>query len=417
MSSELKIEIIATGNELLDGSTLDRHTQSIALALKKRGLRIHRMQMLPDDLEVLSRAFAEAAIRSRVVMVIGGLGPTEDDLSLEVASKTFKRPLMFSKAAEKNVLARMKQLGRTKLNEGHRKQMLIPEGSQVLVNQEGTAPGIELPLGNCTFYFLPGVPAEFSEVFYKSVLNRLDRNFQLREENQRDYILKIFGWPESELNLLVRKYKLPEGVEVGFRTHFPENHIKFRLQGDFNSSKRREFEKLLSKLRNELGSAVFSENAEETFEESFLRKLLPQKLKLCFAESCTGGLATAMLTRVPGSSKVLERGFVVYSNEAKRELLGVRAETLEKHGAVSEEVVKEMALGALKNSKADRAVSISGIAGPSGGSPQKPVGTVWFGYADQEGELKAHKIYLQGRERAEVQLYSAYFALHYIAEA
>lgn len=412
MHSDLSFEVIATGNELLDSSVLDIHTQRIAKDLRDLGFRLQRACIVNDDERELQKVFCAAAKRSRVVIVTGGLGPTDDDLSLQVAAKSFGKKLIHSKEAEKNVKARLSQLGRKSINAGHRKQMLVPETAKVLPNAAGTAPGVELSVGESRFYFLPGVPVEFDFVFRNSVipvLQKLSKN----ENAFFERTLKVFGWPESELSELVKSLKIPQGLDIGFRTVFPENHIKIRTSNSRAFASKAESFSVLLKKR--LSESLFAED-DTSFEESILRKAIDLKIKLAFAESCTGGLASSMLTKVPGSSAVLERSFVVYSNEAKQELLDVSSKSLEKFGAVSREVVLEMAEGALKFSRADRAVSISGIAGPGGGSSKKPVGSVWFAYADRNGLRKSFFQSLQGLSRQQIQVYSAYLALKWATD-
>jgi nicotinamide-nucleotide amidase len=410
-----RFEVIATGNELLDASILDRHTHSIGQALRERGWRLQRAQTLPDSFTDLSQAFLEAALRSEVVFVTGGLGPTSDDLSLEVAAKTFDRPMREFKQAKENVLNRMKFLGRKQLNPGHKKQMLAPSGAVILKNTQGTAPGVELSVGACRFYFLPGVPKEFKVVFHQQVLPRIERNFPHRKIVDR-LILKVFGWPESEINQLVIKLKFPDFVEFGYRTHFPENHLKLGVPTKLTSEQRSRFQRKYARLLKVLEKDVFSDSWEESFEESFVRRMIHRKKTVSLAESCTGGLVSSMITKVSGSSKVLDRAFVTYSNEAKMDLLGVKAASLKKFGAVSAEVVEQMANGALKNSGASRSVSISGIAGPTGGSRKKPVGTVWFGLADSHFRTKVHQEFFEGLSREEIQIKAAYLALSWILE-
>lgn len=410
-----RFEVIATGNEILDASILDRHTHSIGAALRERGWRLQRAQTLPDSFQVLSQALLEAALRSEVVFVTGGLGPTSDDLSLEVAAKTFDRPMIETPAAKKNVLDRMKVLGRKELNAGHKKQMLAPKGAVVLKNLEGSAPGIELSVGACCFYFLPGVPKEFRYVFENQVLPRIDKKFKA-QTTSKNFILKVFGWPESELNQLISKLKFPAFAEFAYRTHFPENHIKIKVPSRLSSLDRNQFDSKFKRLVKHLEKDIFSRSWEESFEESCVQKFLKKKMILSVAESCTGGLVSSMITKVSGSSKVLDRAFVTYSNEAKMDLLGVKAASLKKFGAVSPQVVREMAEGALKNSRAARSVSISGIAGPTGGTKQKPVGTVCFGLADRRFKTKVYRASFFGLSREEVQKKSAYVALSWLLD-
>ncbi len=406
------IEVIATGNELLDGTISDTNTQRFALKLRPLGLKIRRSSVVTDDPAEISRALALAVSRSDVVIVSGGLGPTTDDLTLAVAAKTFGSKMISSVQARRNVLNRIKRLKR-KFNAGHEKQSMIPQGADVLANDEGTAPAISWKLGDRRMFFLPGVPREFDHVMDRHLMPFFNRmkaptaNFL--------FVLKIFGVPESELNEWARRQKLPKGVSVGFRTRLPENHLKFEVTARNEAAARRLIAPLVAKVRKQFGSLFFS-MGEESFEEVILAQLLKQKKQIAIAESCTGGLVSSMLTSVSGASAVLNRSFVVYSNQSKMDLLGVKEETLKKHGAVSEQTAREMALGAMKRSGVDKAVSITGIAGPLGGTKQKPVGTVWLAVATRKG-IRSQLLQLGFGNRDLIQKFSAYQALRLLAEA
>jgi len=409
---DLKIEIVLTGNELLDGTTLDRHTQYLAERLRKLGFQIEQTCVVPDNEDKIRWAITEAALRSSAVIVTGGLGPTSDDLTLEVAAKAFGSNLVLSKRAQQNVMKRLKKLGRSKANESHRKMFFIPKGSKVLSNSAGAAPAIQWEKGDCSLFFLPGVPLEFRSVLDQHVLPW----FEKRAPRQMNFlfVLKTFGWAESDLNALVKQMKIPSGVSVGFRTTLPENHIKIFVQESSKTRAQKKTHSFLDKLRRELGDKLFGEN-EISFEESVFQKLLAKKSKVAIAESCTGGLISSMLTQVPGSSRVLDRAFITYSNEAKIEMLGVRQQSLQKYGAVSREVALEMAKGAFQHSNANRAVAVTGIAGPSGGTKTKPVGTIWMARALKNKKAEAKLLQLSF-DRNLNQRYTAYAALHWLSQ-
>lgn len=412
--ADLRIEVLATGNELLDGSILDRHTQSIATKLKPTGLKISRMGIVSDEIEELRLGLLESFSRSDVVIVSGGLGPTTDDRTLEVAAKCFGSEMIEDRGAKENVKNLLKRFGRLeKLNDGHRKMFLIPKGSKALSNIAGAAPAVQWQIGDKTLFFLPGPPHEFNRVFDEHLISWFRK--RATTEGQFLFVLKVFGWPESSLSQLVEKIKLPAGVEEGFRTSLPENHIKFFVKSASEAAAKKKIAPVLKKLKSKLGDDLFSESMD-SFEESIFNKLLKNKSVVSIAESCTGGLASSMLTAVNGSSKVFDRSFVTYSNEAKIDLLGVSAKTLSKHGAVSKETAIEMAEGALARSKANRSISITGIAGPTGGNSTKPVGTIWMARAvkGRKTETKLLKLHY---ERDLNRKYSAYAALHWLAQA
>jgi nicotinamide-nucleotide amidase len=403
--------MVCTGNELLDGSVLDTNTQRCANALKAFGLRIAKTTHVPDERAAIALAVTQAVAKSDLVIVSGGLGPTTDDITLEVSAHALGKKLIVSSAAKENVVNRFKKLRRKVLNRSQAKQFLIPEGARVLKNEEGTAPGIQMSVGYCTVFFLPGVPREFDHLLRVSVLLFLKEYRSPLGEHL--FVGKVFGKRESELSELMESLKLPDEIEVGFRTFLPENHIKLLIAEKSFAAAEKKAKKIFSRLEQRLEkSAVFW--VETSFEEFIFQELLGRKQKVAIAESCTGGLVNSMLTRVAGSSRVLDRGFVTYSNESKIELLGVRTESLRDSGAVSKEVSAEMALGALKKSRADRAVAVTGIAGPSGGSRQKPVGTVWISAASRK-RVQSKVLHLPF-DRELNQKFSAYEALRMLLE-
>lgn len=408
MSNRLSIEFIATGNELLDGTTSDTNTQRLALSLKSLGLMISRTTVIQDDAAVISKTFVEAATRSSVVIVSGGLGPTTDDITIEVAAKTFGAKLVSNSKALSNVKNRLRFLKR-KPNPGNLKQALIPAGAKVLMNSEGTAPGIQWPVGDVTFFFLPGVPREFDFILKHSLMPF----FEKHATKLRSYVfpLGVFGVPESEMSEWVKTIRIPKDVYVGFRTHLPENYIKWEVTASSRSKAERIVQKLNRLAQKKYGSRVFG----TMFSESVLSTLLKKRKTVAFAESCTGGLASSMLTSVSGSSAVYQRGYVVYSNRSKSDLLGVSEITLQKHGAVSEETAIEMAVGARTISDVDLAVAITGIAGPTGGTPGKPVGTVWIAVSSKKA-VKTKLLRLPFNRDLN-QKVSAYWALQLLKEA
>lgn len=410
--SDFSVEVVATGDELLDGSISDTHTRRLAEVLAPFGAQIRACHVTRDQDEAIAKALVEAGLRSRVVIVTGGLGPTEDDRSLEVAARSFGSQLVHDARAERNVRARLKRQGRTQLNPGHHKMMRIPQGARALSNPEGAAPAVVWEVGDRTYFFVPGVPSEFEFVLEKHLKPWFKKTFRPSSEAQYRFTFKVFGRRESELNELVKKLMLPSGVLVGFRTSLPENHIKFLVKARSRAAAQKRIRGLESRLRKALGSDLFATD-ERSFEESILLEAKRRKLKLCFAESCTAGSVSALLGRVSGASNVLERSFVVYSNQSKVELLGVRPESLKKFGAVSEEVAVEMARGALERSRAKVAVSITGVAGPTGGTKTKPVGLIWLARAERgQKRVVTRKLQLSFSRELNQRM-SAYTALRF----
>jgi nicotinamide-nucleotide amidase len=334
-----------------------------------------------------------------------------DDLTLEVAAETFGSTMVKDVAATKNVTSLIRR-HRRKLNEGHKKMMFIPMGSKALWNQEGTAPAVRWDVGDRTYFFLPGVPREFHFCFEEHVMPFLKR--MAPQEGDYLFILKVLGWPESILDQMVKKISWPKEAEIGFRTTLPENHIKILVRASSRSAAMKKIQKPVSQLEKKLGRSLFTSEASESFGDVFLREMLKAKQTLSVAESCTGGLISAVVTAVAGSSAVFDRGFVVYSNEAKQELLGVRQKTLRQHGAVSEECIHELLDGVLSRTEATCAIAVSGIAGPSGGTKSKPVGTIWIGAAVKN--KRKTKLLQLSFSRELNQRFSAFAALQLLRE-
>ncbi len=372
----MRVEIINTGSELLLGTTLNTHGAWIGNELFKLGLRVQRQTTVPDG-DAIRSAMAEAMERSDVIIVTGGLGPTSDDITREAAAQVLGVELITDEAALRSIEAFFSDRGR-KMAEDNKKQALNPVGADILPNPHGTAPGIYAPpvmSGDrlCAIFLLPGPPGEMRPMFENEVEPRL-RALADITENHRVQVLRFTEVGESDFHAKIdaELMAIPD-LEVGYCARTRE--VDLRLIGSEESIERGRKIALRA-----FPHQCFSENAE-SLQEVVIRLLLKQGKKLATAESCTGGLIAHRVTNVPGASGVFTHGFVTYSNLAKQELLGVEASSLEQHGAVSEQVALQMAQGALARARADIAVSVTGIAGPGGGTDQKPAGTVWIGIA------------------------------------
>ncbi|MXW22430.1 MAG: competence/damage-inducible protein A [Candidatus Dadabacteria bacterium] len=372
----MSVEVITTGNEIMSGLTQDTNFSWVAAQLSSSGIEVKYQCAVADDLEDLLASFKTASKRARFVIVSGGLGPTGDDLSALAASKFLGTPLVFNSAVYEDIARKLEKRGR-KPNTHHEKQAMFPEETTVIENPVGTAAGFSFVSGSSKFYFLPGVPREFRRMFSEHVFPDIsgvaEKGTMLCVR-----VLRTFGLGESEVAERLEGFS-PEGVDVGYRIRLPEIHLRLTASGN-------DGEMLDSLLRDACGEAkerledfLFS-LGDETLEEVTASLLLEKDLTLSIAESCTGGLCSSRFTDIAGSSAYFLGGAVTYSNDSKEKLLGVSAETLERFGAVSGEVVSEMARGARNLFGSDIGLSISGIAGPGGGTAEKPVGTVWFGF-------------------------------------
>ncbi len=373
----MTLEILTIGDEILSGNIVDTNTAYLSDKLWLNGFEVNYHSAVRDDEEKIREALLLAASRSQTIIVTGGLGPTADDFTIEVAAKTFGKKLVVDEKALKQLNNLFKQWGRP-LKENNKKQAMVPQGAHTYMNRVGTAPGVGLTYKGAQLYFLPGVPKEMKQIFEDFILPEI---ISSRKEKVffESLFLKCFGSAESDLDyalksLYVNRTEI-ENARIGFRAHFPEIFIKISAWHKKANEAKKILKDVEQKIRNEVGQYVYGQG-EDTLE-SVVGSLLSQSKKtIALAESCTGGLVCHRLTNIPGASTYLKNGVVCYSNESKISVLGVSADTLKKKGSVSSECALEMAHGIRRISKTDYGLAITGIAGPDGGTPSKPVGTV-----------------------------------------
>jgi nicotinamide-nucleotide amidase len=404
--------VISTGDELTTGRIVDTNANYLADQLTQIGIELAAVLTVGDVPERLEWAWRNAIAISDVVISTGGLGPTADDLTTETIARLTGRKLVFSQEVADHIRAFFSGRGRP-MPENNLKQAMFPEGAEIIPNPVGTAPGFRLALTHerrtVHLIVLPGVPREMKPMMQTSVLpwlraNRADSNVYLTHSFQ------TFGITESALDEAVAEVISPQEARVSFRASFPEISVRLTVRGEPQSA-RIKLQALAERVRTRLGEYVYGEG--ETSMEAVIGELLTRrKLTLAIAESCTGGLIGHRVTNVPGSSRYLKADFVVYSNEAKINTLGVAQSTLDQHGAVSEQCVKEMAAGARKLACADVALATSGIAGPEGGTPDKPVGTVWIALDAQD--LSVAKRYQMNGDRQWIKLLASQVGLDWI---
>jgi nicotinamide-nucleotide amidase len=350
------------------------------------------------------------------VVVTGGLGPTSDDLTAEAAAALLSVPLERHDHTLARIEARYARLNRP-MPAPNKKQAELPRGARVLDNDAGTAPGFVLTIGGADCWFLPGVPAEMRHLFERYLEPELVQRV-VRTSHQLH--LRTFGLRESEVAERLIDVDLggalsdPQ-VTIGYRAHFPEIEIKVLARGRDHDDARARAERVAAQVRERLGRHVYG-GREDSFAGHVGSLLVARGWKVAVAESCTGGLIGKLLTDAPGSSRYFLLDAVTYANSAKRELLSVPAALLERHGAVSGEVASAMAEGALARASADLSVATTGVAGPDGGSPERPVGTVWLALARRDGKTFAERRQLPG-DRDRVRTLTAYAALELLARA
>lgn len=411
--SDVRAGILVTGTEVLSGFISDRNGPWVSERLGELGVEVSQISIVGDRPQDLERALG--AMRDQGVDLIvtsGGLGPTADDLTAEVVARFAGRELRLDEEMEEKIAAILERFARRfsfdaeALREANRKQAMVPEGATAL-DPAGTAPGLVVPAGEQVVIVLPGPPRELHQMWPRALAADPARAMLERAEPYESFSIRMFGVPESELAKALRE--IEQGTDLG------PLEITTCLRGGelitdvrHRSGAEATAEALKEGIEERLGQWTYSE-AGETIEEVVAERLTGRTVAV--AESCTGGLLAARLTERPGASEFFRGGVVAYSNEAKAELLGVDPGLIEREGAVSPEVAEAMADGALERFGADVACSVTGIAGPDGGSEEKPVGYVCFCVKSRSGELLPRDIELPG-DRGDIRERSVVIAMH-----
>jgi len=389
----MKIEIITTGDEILQGIIVDTNSAWIAERCWMLGHEVVHHTAVGDDEKAIGNVLKAAVKRADCLIVSGGLGPTVDDITVEAAAKAFGIKLHLDETVVDEIKKFFERMGRP-MSQSNEKQALIPEGGQPLPNRVGTAPGVQVKLGKAECFFLPGVPRELYQIFEDSVMPWLHKRSSGVYET---HILRCFGLPEATIDERLKNIDFSH-VRLSFRVRYPEILLKLIARGEGGGQAKKHIETAVHAIREQLGDVVYGEG-EIIMAEVVGKMLRNRQMNIAVAESCTGGLIASMFTDIPGSSEYFERGIVSYSNLSKQELLGVSVDTLRANGAVSRESALAMAEGVRRISGATIGISVTGIAGPGGGSPEKPVGTVHMAYsAPDKTEAFEHR-FTGDRER------------------
>lgn len=373
-SIPLTVAVLATGNELLSGETIDSNSAVIARQLASIGLSLAEIRVVGDREAEIATALRQLAESHRVVIITGGLGPTGDDLTARAAARACGKSLVLNDEALQLIRAHFRRIRRD-MQPGNEKQALLPHKCRVLDNQRGTAPGFQLQLDSADLYFLPGVPDEMAAMCLDKVIPDLQR-LQPDRLARQEKIVKIFGLSEPQVESLLQQAGLPVEIELGFGVEMPLVLVKLRSSGEQTEALDRA--ELL--VRKALGDHVIGIDAE-TLAGNVCRLLTDLGTTLALAESCTGGMIAKLLTDIPGASAFLERGAVTYANSAKHDWLQIPADLLARQGAVSAPCAAAMAEGIRRCARTDLGLAVTGIAGPDGGTADKPVGTVFLALA------------------------------------
>jgi nicotinamide-nucleotide amidase len=402
-----RASVLSIGTELTRGEIDNTNATWLAERLTAIGLEVAGISTVADDAAAIIAALEQLSQTSALVVSTGGLGPTTDDIT----SACVARWLGVERVRDATVLAgleqRLSRLGRA-LTASNAQQADFPAGARILDNAHGTAPGFGVVRGDSQLFFMPGVPREMRPMFERHIEPVASA---LVSGAQHQVRLRCFGSPESVLNDKLSGLEPAHGVTIGYRAHFPEVLIKLLARADSRSAAEERAALAAHEAKLRLGTAVYAEG-DRAMPEVVGELLRARGLTLCLAESCTGGLVSSLLTRQPASD-ILLGGVVSYANSVKIAQLGVSPGTLEAHGAVSAETAREMAEGARRRFDSDLALSLTGIAGPSGGSDAKPVGLVYYALATPTGTRVEH-VNVSQRPREMVQLYSAWCGLDLI---
>jgi len=397
-------EIICVGTELLLGDILNTNARYLSQKLAELGVNVYFQTVVGDNEQRLIDVISLAKKRSDLIILTGGLGPTSDDITKETVSKSLGLKLYTDENIE-NKLKDFFKKRNLKMVESNLKQALIPEGATVLENNNGTAPGIIITSQNKHFVILPGPPGELIPMFEQSVIPFIREQ---SKESITSRTLKLVGIGESEAASKIQDLiDTQTNPTVAPYAKELEVHLRLTAKGDTKESIDL-IDELENKIRERLGKFIYTTD-EKSLEEVVVEKLINKNYTIATAESCTGGLLSSTLVNVSGVSTVFKEGVVTYSNEAKEKLLNVKAETLEKYGAVSEETAKEMANGIKNKSNSNIGIGITGIAGPEGGTVEKPVGLVYISIAIDD-KTYVYKLNLSGN-RMKIRRYSAKRAL------
>ena len=394
----MTVEIICVGTELLLGNIVNTNAAYLAEKCASLGLSCYFQSVVGDNEDRLSQTLSCAKDRSDIVILSGGLGPTEDDLTKEVAAKVCNRELKVDDHSMERI-AEYFAARDIEPTENNWKQAMLPEGAICLDNNNGTAPGIIIEEENTRIILLPGPPNELIPMFEESVIPYLEK---LTPEVICSQTVKVCGIGESQAETMVKDMiDAQTNPTIATYAKTGEVHIRVTAKAEDNKAANKLIKPVVKELKSRFGHHVYTTDENTTLEKAVVDLLIANKLTVTCAESCTGGLLSGRLINVAGVSDCYKAGLVTYSNKAKRKFLGVKKSTLDKHGAVSAQTAEEMAKGAAFASKADVAVSITGIAGPDGGTKEKPGGLVYIA-CNVKGKVTVEKFQFKGN-RAKVR--------------
>ena len=385
-------EIICVGTELLLGNIVNTNAAFLSEKLAYLGINCYFQTVVGDNRDRLLSVINTALSRADILIFSGGLGPTEDDLTKETVAEALGKKLIRDKRAEQEIADYFALRGRIP-TDNNWKQADVIEGCEILYNKNGTAPGIFVSEGEKTVILLPGPPLELKSMFTDSVMPKLQQKCGQVFYSET---VKIVGPGESSVETqILDMLDTQDNPTIAPYAKTGEVHLRVTARAKDEKEAREKTAPVVEELYRRFGNAVYTTDADETLEMALTKLLIKKKYTMTTAESCTGGMIAARMVNAPGVSAVLKSGFITYANEAKEELLGVSHDTLEKFGAVSRETAEEMAEGAVKAAHTDAAIAVTGIAGPDGGTKEKPVGLVYIG-VNVRGNVEVREYHFSG---------------------
>ncbi len=391
----MKAEIICIGDELLIGQTINSNAAWMGQELNKIGIDVYQVSTISDDKNHIVNALNDALKRTTLVLITGGLGPTRDDITKYTLTEYFKSPLVRNEKVYNQVEKMLKKRS-IQMNDLNRKQADVPENARIFINYAGTAPAMWFELNKKVVISMPGVPYEMKELMTKQILPSISRYFKTPVIIHRNIL--TYGTFEAKLAEILSGFEdqLPPEIKLAYLP--AEGVIKLRLtgRGDREERIKKIIDREIEKLYKIIPKYIFGEQ-DDSLEKTIGVLLKEKGETLCTAESCTGGMIAHQITTVPGSSDYFIGSVIAYSNRIKEKELGVNSTTLEKEGAVSRQVVEQMAQGVRERFGAGYSIATSGIAGPAGGTTEKPVGTVWIAVAGKKGTYS--RKYIFGNDR------------------
>ena len=393
----MKAEIITIGDEILIGQIVDTNSAWIGEQFNMYGIEIYQITSVHDDIEHICTALKNVEGRVDLVLMTGGLGPTKDDITKKALCEYFGSKLVFHEPTYAHIKERFEKRG-IYLNKLNRDQALVPDNCTVIRNNAGTAPCMWFERNDTIFVSVPGVPFEMKHIVENEILPRLSSNGKTKAIYHKTVLTQ--GLPESMLAMKIEKWEssLPPEIKLAYLPNPMSVRLRLSAVGSNKKNLERMVEREIEKLHMIIPDHIFGYN-EETMAEVIGKMLKEKGKKLAVAESCTGGYISHLITSVPGSSEFYNGSVTAYSNKVKENIVGVNKRTLEEFGAVSEQVAKQMAVGVMKKFNADFSVATTGIAGPTGGTEEKPVGTVWIAVAGENKVVAFKFIFGDNRER------------------